>query len=167
MKLKLFARHFSDGATKLLLRYLRRLIGTRAMKFDPADIFAAIIQVLRVGVPWHDLDDDLRFPPMSTVYYYFMKWSKAYVFDKLNHMIVRKLRHSRRVKQRNTKPRRQQPTACVILSKTVQSRVWGPRESRGFDGNKRINGTKYHTATDTEGSVLATITAPANEHDSV
>ena len=120
-----------------------------------------------MGVPWYDLDDDPRSPPKSTVYYYFAKWSKAYVFDALNQMIVRKLRHSRRVKQRNTKPRPQQPTACVIDSKTVQSRVWGPREARGFDGNKRINGIKYHTATDTQGNVLATVTAPANEHDSM
>ena len=166
MQSKLLARHFSDGATKLLLRCLRRLVGTRAMKYDLADIFAAILHVLRTGVQWRDLDDDPRFPPKSTVYYYFAKWSKGYVFDELNQRLVCKLRHAKRVKQRNTKPRRRQPTACVIDSKTVQSRVWGPREARGFDGNKRINGIKYHTATDTDGNVLATITAPANEHDS-
>ena len=166
MQLNLFARHFSDGATKLLLRYLRRLVGTRAMKYDLADIFAAILHVLRTGIPWHALDDDPRFPPKSTVYYYFAKWSKAYVFDDLNRMIVCKLRHAKRVKHRNTKPRRRQPTACVIDSKTVQSRVWGPREARGFDGHKRTNGIKFHTATDTQGNVLAAIAAPANEHDS-
>ncbi len=61
------------------------------------------------GGVWYDLDDDPRFPPKSTVYYYyFVKWSQTYIFDKLNHMIVRKLRYSRRVKQRYTKPRRRQ-----------------------------------------------------------
>lgn len=167
MQLNFLAQAFSDRAVKLLLRYLRRLIGNRKLKYELADIFGAILHVLRTGIQWRDLDHDTRFPPKSVVYYHFSNWSKNYVFDLLNQMFVAKLRHSRRVKQRNTKPRPQQPTACVIDSRSVKSHVWGKRECRGYDGNKKINGIKYHTATDTQGNVLATISAPANQHDSI
>ena len=170
MRLPNFHDLLRGGRRKLLRRYLTHVVGARRRKHDLADVFAAIAHVLRTGVPWASLDDHPGYPPASTVYYYFAKWSKAYAFDELNRLLVGRVRDSRRGRNRRRAAglprRRREPTACVIDSQSIKSRVWGWRESRGFDGHKKVNGVKYHAAVDTEGHVLACVTTAANVHDS-
>ena len=164
-----------DCRRKLLRRYLAHLIPERRRKYDLLDVLEAILFVLRTGCQWDALDRIERFPPKSVAYYYFAKWSKAYLFDDLNAMLVKRLRARRRGRNRARKRERRpghrrrarQPSACVVDAQSIKSHVWGRRESRGFDGHKKVNGVKYHVATDTGGRVLACVTGPANEHDSV
>ncbi len=49
-------------------------------------------------------------------------------------------------------------------SRSVESRVWGRRDQRGFDGHEKVNGIEYHTATDTRGNVPACVVSAANVH---
>ncbi len=174
MRLLHHTKALTGSRRKLIRRYLNFLIPQRRRKYDLLDILEAILFILRTGSQWDVLDDHPRFPPKAVTYYYFSTWSKEYIFDKLNAMLVKRLRAARRGRNRSHKNERhparrrrnRQPTACVVDSQSIKSLVWGRRESHGFDGNKRINGVKYHAAVDTNGRVLACVTSGANKQDS-
>lgn len=53
---------------------------THPKHIDPYDIFCAMLYVLKNGCTWRDLPAD--YPKWSTVYYYWMSWSKAPTPDK-------------------------------------------------------------------------------------
>ena len=54
----------------------------RPRSVDFRRISEGILYVLRTGVPWQAVPRE-RFGPPSTVYYYFSKWVKAGVFERL------------------------------------------------------------------------------------
>lgn len=170
MQLPHSPKYLTGHRAKVLDRYLRQLVPARKRKYTLIELLAPMAYLARTGAHWHALDDDKRFPPCGTVYYYFRKWTEAGVFDRLNAMLVKRLRSKsrgrNRARTRACQHGRPEPTACVIDSQSVKSRVWGRREARGFDGNKRVNGIKYHAAVDTDGRILACVVGPANAHDS-
>ncbi len=142
---------------------LLRLVGPRKLKHPLRAIAEAIFFQLRTGCQWAELPRG-RFPPAGTVYYHFRKWADAYVIDALNAILVK---HLRAAPPAGDAPAADcEPTACVLDSQSVKSRVWGRRAERGSDGHKEVNGVKYHTATDTRGNVLACVVSAANVHDS-
>ena len=53
---------------------------TKPRKYDLYEVFCAMLYVLKNGCTWRDLPAD--FPKWSTVYYYWMNWSKAPTPDK-------------------------------------------------------------------------------------
>ncbi|MCL2098308.1 MAG: transposase [Bacteroidales bacterium] len=56
------------------------------------------------------------------------------------------------------------PSVGVIDSQSVKSGSYGG-ESRGFDGNKKINDRKRHLITDSNGLLLSVVVRAANEYD--
>jgi hypothetical protein len=60
--------------------------------------------------------------------------------------------------------RKQQPTAMVLHSRTLQSTPESGARA-GYDGAKRRKGSKVHAAVDTLGHLLALHVTPANEQD--
>src|SRR5205807_6210651 len=65
---------------------------------------------------------------------------------------------------RTTVKRDPQPSAAVFDSRTLRSTPESG-ERAGYDGHKRMNGSKVHTATDTMGNPLALEISPADEQD--
>ena len=56
------------------------------------------------------------------------------------------------------------PSVGIIDSQSVKSASYGV-ESRGVDGNKKINGRKRHIITDTHGLLLSVVVHAANEYN--
>jgi transposase len=95
-------------------------------------------------------------PPWYTVYQQTQRWIKAGVFEAMVHDL--------RAILRLAKGRKEQPTAAIFDSRTLQSTPESG-ERAGYDGHKRKKGSKTHIAVDTLGHLLALYVTPANEQD--
>ena len=72
--------------------------------------------------------------------------------------------HDLRALLRLAKGRKEQPTAAIFDSRTLQSAPESG-ERAGYDGHQRKKGSKTHIAVDTLGHLLALYVTPANEQD--
>jgi transposase len=88
----------------------------------------------------HDL------PPWHVVYQQAQRWIKAKVFESLVHDL--------RAVLRIAEGRKEQPTAAIFDSRTMQSTVESGSRA-GYDGAKRRKGNKVHLAVDWGGLTLA------------
>jgi transposase len=90
------------------------------------------------------------------VYQQTQRWLKAGVFEAIVHDL--------RVLLRLAEGRREQPSAAIFDSRTLQSSPESG-ERAAYDGAKRRKGSKTHIAVDTLGHLLALHVTPANEQD--
>lgn len=118
------------------------------------EVFNGLRWIVRAGAPWRMMPNDL--PPWYTVYQQTQRWIKAGVFEAMVHDL--------RAILRLAKGRKEQPTAAVFDSRTLQSTPESG-ERAGYDGHKRKKGSKTHIAVDTLGHLLALYVTPANEQD--
>ena len=118
------------------------------------EVFNGLRWLVRAGAPWRMLPHDL--PPWAVVYQQTQRWLKAGVFETL----VQDLRVVLRV----AGGRREQPSAAILDSRTLQSSPESGGRA-GYDGAKRRRGSKVHMAVDTLGYLLALHVTPANEQD--
>ena len=80
------------------------------------EVVNAIFYVLRTGCPWEMLPHDL--PPYSTVYFYFRRWQKRGVWEKMNNALRRKVRQ-----QEGREPQASAGSADSQSVKTTEKRV--------------------------------------------
>jgi transposase len=118
------------------------------------EVFNGLRWIIRAGAPWRMMPNDL--PPWFTVYQQTQRWIKAGVFEAMVHDLRALLRLG--------KGRKEQPTAAIFDSRTLQSTPESG-ERAGYDGHKRKKGSKTHIAVDTLGHLLALYVTPANEQD--
>ena len=117
-------------------------------------IIDAIFYLLRTGCQWRMLPKE--FAPWQTVYYYFRKWKKTGVWEKINEALRRQLRKEA--------GKYISPSLGMVDSQSVASGVF-VHETKGVDGNKKIKGRKRHIIVDTMGSVLNVKVTAANSSD--
>jgi transposase len=118
------------------------------------EVFNGLRWIVRAGAPWRMMPNDL--PPWFTVYQQTQRWITAGVFGDMVHDL--------RALLRLAKGRKEQPTAAIFDSRTLQSTPESG-ERAGYDGHKRKRGSKTHIAVDTLGHLLALYVTPANEQD--
>jgi len=118
------------------------------------EVFNALRYVVRTGVPWRFLPNDL--PPWHTVYQQTQRWLQAGVFEELVHDL--------RMLLREIADRNPQPSAAILDSRTLQSTPESGARA-GYDGQKKRKGSKVHLAVDTLGQLLAVMVTPANEQN--
>jgi transposase len=118
------------------------------------EVFNGLRWIVRAGAPWRMMPNDL--PPWYTVYQQTQRWINAGVFEEMVHDL--------RALMRLAKGRKEQPTAAIFDSRTLQSTPESG-ERAGYDGHKRKKGSKTHMAVDTLGHLLALHVTPANEQD--
>jgi putative transposase len=119
------------------------------------EVVNALFYVNKTGCQWRSLPHD--FPTWTTVYYYFRRWTKAGIWQQLNHALTGDCREAM--------GRSSEPTAGCIDSQSIKGSSESGSEASGFDGHKKIKGRKRHIVTDTKGYVLGAKVHAANEAD--
>lgn len=116
-------------------------------------IVDAVFYVNRTGGHWRALPHE--YPPWSSVYYHFNKWSKNGALEAINIALVKADRRKR--------GRKETPTGALIDSQSVKTAKEATEV--GFDGGKMVKGHKRHSLTDTVGNMLNVVVTAANISD--
>jgi putative transposase len=125
----------------------------RPREVELRQVVNAILYILWTGCQWRALPK--KYPPRSTVQYYFYGWRDLRMWRRINLALVRR---ARRFMGRNS-----DPSAGIIDSQSVKTTESGG--PRGFDNGKKVKGRKRHIVTDTHGLVLALLVHAANVQD--
>jgi transposase len=134
----------TDAEYALILPHLpAQPLRGRRRRTDLRAVVDGIFYVLQNGCPWANLPKD--FPPKSTVYFYFQRFSQDGTWARIHDALY--------VECRDLEGREAQPSAAIIDSQSVKT---GPNacETVGYDAGKKIKGRKRHILTDTLGLLL-------------
>jgi transposase len=115
----------------------------------------AILWITRTGAQWRNIDSEYK-PSLPIILYYFYRWQKNQVLDKLMDALNA---HSR-----TAEGCCQTPSLVALDSQSVKLSPMMDK-SRGIDGNKKINGRKRHIVVDKFGLLYAVIVTGANVND--
>lgn len=129
--------------------------GGRPEKHPRREIVDAIRYVVDTGCKWRALPKD--FPPWRTVFGFMARWAAAGVIGQIRDLL--------RERVRRDMGRAPGAVATVIDSQSVKAAETVGKNSRGYDGGKKINGRKRHLVVDTHGLPLFVMVTPADMTD--
>lgn len=145
----------TDAEWAFLEPYLTLIRPDAAQReYELREIFNALRWMVRTGAQWRYIPGD--FPPWWAVYQQTRRWLAAGCFE----AIV----HDMRAVLRQKAGKKEFPTAAILDSRTLRSTPESG-ERAGYDGHKRVNGSKVHLAVDTLGHLLALLITAADEQD--
>jgi transposase len=153
MERKAYPTDVSDAEWALVAPYLTLMTEDAPQRdFPLREVFNGLRWIVRSGSSWRLMPHDL--PPWYVVYQQTQRWIKAKVFESLVHDL--------RAALWIAEGRKEQPTAAIFDSRTMQSAVESGYRA-GYDGAKRRKGNKVHLAVDTLGHLLALCVTAADE----
>ncbi len=109
----------------------------RKPKWHLRNIWEAICYVTKTGCQWRLLPE--HYPPRQTVYWYFRKWTMDGTIE-VAHQEIREA-------VRKQQGKNEYCSVGIIDSSSVRMNATSGH-SKGFDGNKKINGMKRHAIVD-------------------
>ena len=144
----------TDGQWEIIKKFLNY---QRKRSLELRKVVDAILFVSRTGIQWRNLKET-NFPHWQAVYYYFSKWTKSGIWNKMNAELIKM--------ERVENQREEKPSVFIVDSQSIKL---APMiyEHRGIDGFKKINGRKRQIITDVTGRIYGSIVHSANIHDSV
>lgn len=155
MERKAYPSDVSDEEWALVAPYLTLMTEDAPQREYPLrEVFNGLRWIVRTGAQWRWMPHDL--PPWYVVYQQSRRWTKAGVFESLVHDL--------RAVLRIAEGRKENPTAVIFDSRTLQSTPESGGRA-GYDGAKRRKGNKVHLAVDTLGHLLALCVTAADEQD--
>jgi transposase len=157
---EVYPSSLSDGQWALLEGLLpppgnRTSWGGRPEKHPRRRILDAVFYLVRAGVAWRYLPKG--FPPWNTVYGFFARWRADGTWLRIHDAL--------RDRVRVAAGRGPIPTAAIIDSQSVRAAASVGKDSRGFDGGKKVNGRKRHIAVDACGLLLVVLVTAAGVQD--
>jgi transposase len=155
MERKAYPSDVTDDEWAFVAPYLTLMTEEAPQRvYSLREVFNGLRWIVRAGAPWRMMPNDL--PPWEMVYQQTHRWIRAGVFEAMVHDL--------RALLRLAKGRKEQPSAAIFDSRTLQSSPESGGRA-GYDGHKRKRGSKTHLAVDTLGHLLALHITPANEQD--
>jgi transposase len=121
---------------------------------DNRKALTGILFVLKTGIPWEDLPQEMGCGCGMTCWNKLHEWHEAGVWQRLHERLLARLRHADRLDW----------SRAVVDSASVRAIHGG--EATGPNPTDRAKaGTKHHVISDARGLPLATILTGANTHD--
>lgn len=114
----------------------------RKIAVDLREVLNALRYLARTGCGWRLLPS--HFPPWQTVYWWFRKLLRRFLFRTIHDIMV--------MIDRELQGREASPSAGVLDSQTVKAP--NAPGGGGYDAGKKIKGRKRHIAVDTDGHLL-------------
>jgi putative transposase len=116
-------------------------------------ILNGIVYVTKTGCQWRMLPKE--FGRWETVYGYFNRWSRQGVWQQIMEALNRQ--------ERQRQGRKPTPSAGCVDSQSIKTATQG--KTKGYDGNKKVNGRKRHLLVDTLGLILGVWVTAADGGD--
>lgn len=155
MALKAYPSDVSDDEWDFVAPYLTLMKEDAPQReHNLREVFNALRWMVRSGSPWRYLPGD--FPRWEVVYQQTQRWLKAGCFEAMVHDL--------RLALRALGGRNPAPSAAIYDSRVLRSTPESGQRA-GYNGHKKIKGSKVHAAVDTLGHLLALKVTPANEDD--
>lgn len=129
--------------------------GGRPEEYCHRQLIDAVLYLTDNGIKWRAMPAD--FPDWDDCYRFFRRWKTQGLLTAVHDRLRRACRE-----QAGRGP---EPTAAIIDSQSLRAAETVGRDQRGYDGAKKIDGTKRHIAIDTIGLLLAVVVTAANIQD--
>jgi transposase len=122
-------------------------------RIDDRTVLTAIMFVLKTGIPWEDLPQELGCSGM-TAWRRLNEWNEAGVWVRLHKAILQKLEDASKINWER----------AAIDSSTVRAMRRGSKTGKNPTDRAKY-GTKRHLLTDANGVILSASATSANRHD--
>ena len=129
--------------------------GGRPEEYCHRQLIDAVLYLTDNGIKWRAMPSD--FPAWDDCYRFFRRWKTQGLLTVVHDRLRRACRE-----QAGRTP---EPTAAIIDSQSLRAAETVGRAQRGYDGAKKIDGTKRHIAVDTIGLLLAVVVTAASVQD--
>ena len=126
----------------------------RPIEVDLREVLNAIRYMARSGGGWRMLGND--FPPWQTVYWWFRRFVRRFMFQTIHDVALMLDRGARRTRSEPNRGRHRQP----IEFKATEAKT------RGYDAGKKIMSPRRRIKVDTDGRLLMINLTPADISDS-
>jgi transposase len=121
---------------------------------DPRKVLTGIIFVLKTGIPWEELPQEMGCGCGMTCWNYLQAWQRAGVWQRLHEVLLAELQQADRIDW----------SRAAVDS--AHARALGGGEKTGQNPtDRRKLGTKHHLVTDAQGIPLAVTITGSNVHD--
>jgi transposase len=118
------------------------------------EALTGIIFVLKTGIPWEDLPQEMGCGCGMTCWRRLRDWQEAGVFERLHHLLLNRLREADRINW----------SRAVVDSASIRA-VGGGEKTGPNPTDRRKPGSKHHVLTDADGIPLNLVLTEANRHD--
>lgn len=121
---------------------------------NPRKALTGIIFVLKTGIPWEDLPQEMGCGCGMTCWNYLHDWQRAGVWKRLHQVLLAELQEADKI-----------DWSRAVVDSTHARALGGGEKTGPNPTDRRKLGTKHHLATDGQGIPLAVTITGSNVHD--
>ena len=121
---------------------------------DRRKVLTGIIFVLKTGIPWEDLPQEMGCGCGMTCWNYLHDWQRAGVWERLHEVLLAELQEADKI-----------DWSRAVVDSTHARALGGGEKTGKNPTDRRKLGTKHHLVTDAQGIPLAVKITGSNVHD--